>query len=194
MYSPRNDDVLRDSQTELLVSKVHLRRAGTMKTLPPTGTSGSLCSPKRYGDKAAGARAWTWSFAYTDNRVKKCVHRHIIEREEFCGLWNPEWIIGPPYNLPLGRRTTRKILTPVFDSFGTHWPPASCLPACFYQDIPLHVCTGTLFSCSKWLVFSRLIYLGRPTWKHSIVLILRQDQVMCPVSIVGGSHTYIMYF
>jgi len=37
MYSPTafsgNDEVLRDAQTESLVSKVHLRRAGTIKTL-----------------------------------------------------------------------------------------------------------------------------------------------------------------
>jgi hypothetical protein len=38
MYSPTdfsgNDDVLHDSQTETLVTKVHFRRAGTIKTLP----------------------------------------------------------------------------------------------------------------------------------------------------------------
>jgi hypothetical protein len=126
-----NDDVLCDSQTDSLVSKLHLRRAGTIKAFPsPSGTSDSLWSPKRYGDKAAGA--WAQPFAYTDNRVKECAHRHIIEWDEFCGLWYTEWVIGPPYNLPLGSRTTREISTPVFDSFGTHWPPASCLPACLF--------------------------------------------------------------
>lgn len=127
-----NDDVLQDSITcdmansEPLVSQVPITEAGTMKTLPPPGTtSESVWSQGRYADKAVGA--WRWPFTSTDSRVKNAC-RNIIVRKEFCGLWNPDWMIGPPYNLPLGRRTRREVVTPVFDSFGTHWPPASCLP------------------------------------------------------------------